>query len=69
MEVRSLIMSNDEKSKRRVELIRKKIDQGLTLTEAYELSTLDDLDLVPWKNCEQHEQKFLYGSKCPNCFD
>lgn len=63
-------MSEEEKSKRRVELIKKRLAQGLTLTEAYELATLDDLDsLVPWKICEQHDMKYLYASKCPNCID
>lgn len=63
-------MSEQEKSLRRVELMKKRIVQGLTLTEAYELATLEDLnDLVPWKTCEQHNMKYLYASKCPNCID
>jgi len=62
-------MSEEERSKRRIELIIKRLDQGLTLTEAYELSMLDDLDLVPWKTCEEHNMKFLYASKCPNCLE
>jgi len=59
---------DEERSKRRIELIRKKIEQGLTLTEAHELSIIDDLS-VPWKSCEKHDFAYLYGSKCPNCFE
>lgn len=63
-------MSDEEKSKRRVELMKKRLSQGLTLTEAYELATLEDLgNLVPWKNCEEHNQFYLYASKCPNCLE
>lgn len=62
-------MSEEENSKRRVELIKKRLTQGLTLTEAYELAKLESLELVPWKFCEQHDMKYLYASKCPNCLD
>ncbi len=63
-------MTNEEKTKRRIELIRKRIDQGLTLTEAHELNLLDDCgSYVPWKDCKEHEKQYLYGSKCPNCME
>ena len=56
-------------SEKRIELIKKKITSGLTLTEAHELAILETLNLVPWKHCEKHESKFLYGFKCPNCLE
>lgn len=60
-------MSSDEKNKRRAELIQKKISQGLTLTEAYELSMLGDMSLI--ENCVRHNQKYLSSAKCPNCLE
>lgn len=63
-------MSEEEKSKRRVELMKKRLIEGLTLTEAHELATLENLDgLIPWKNCKTHSQLYLYAAKCPNCFE
>lgn len=58
---------SEKNSTRRIELIKKRIEQGLTLTEAYELAKLESQDLVPWKFCQQHDIKYLYASKCPNC--
>lgn len=61
---------DDEKSKRRIELMKKRLTQGLTLTEAHELATLDDASsFVPWKRCEEHKQAYLYSTKCPICIE
>lgn len=50
--------------------MKKRLTQGLTLSEAHELAKLDDVEkLVPWKSCEEHDMKFLYASKCPNCLE
>jgi len=62
-------MTDNEKSERRIELMRKRLEQGLTLTEAHELAILENFNLVPWKNCEKHEQAYLYSSKCPICLE
>jgi len=64
-----LIMSS-ENSKRRIELLKKRLEQGLTLTEAHELVMLDDVDkFIPWKHCDEHQQAYLYGRKCPICLE
>jgi hypothetical protein len=63
-------MTDEEKSKRRVELMKKRLTQGLTLTEAHELSMLDNVsEFVPWKQCDEHKQSYLYGRKCPICIE